>query len=250
MSSYLVIDAENIRIHEEELIYLIIRYQIDVIFVYFDMEKNNIAQHYTDWLFKYPCSLVHVASIGGKNSVDLQISIDVTEWCVRKKEITTVVLASNDRDFFPLCQKLHSLHRRLCLVAHDKINDTLLSVVQCHECLSKIPIDLTILIHCFLLEHKKTLNIPHIKRMLKKINKKKKMLEYSQLYTHICTDWKDIFEVDGIQITLRYSIDHDHEKINTPDTNTNTNSNTGPDPDPEKEKRLEKTPSQIMLERV
>jgi hypothetical protein len=243
MSSYLIIDAENIRIHEEELIYLIIRYQIDVIFVYFDMEKNNIAQHYADWLFKYPCFLVHVPSIGGKNSVDLQISIDVTEWCVRKKEITTIVLASNDRDFFPLCQKMQSLHRRLCLVAQDKINDTLLEVVQCYECLSKIPIDLTILIHCFLLEHKMTLTIPQIKRMLKKINKKKKMLDYPQLCTHLTTDWKDIFDVDGIHVTLRYPLLEAPLLLNAVAVHDEDN-------DAEENEKIRKTPSQIMLARV
>lgn len=223
-SCYLIIDAENIRIHEEELIYLIIRYHIDTIFVYFDMEKNNIAQHYSDWLFKYPCFLVHVPSIGGKNSVDLQISIDITEWCVRKKEITTIVLASNDRDFFPLCQKLHSLRRRLCLVAQDKINDALLAVIQCHEYLSQIPIDLTILIHCFILEQKNKLTIPQIKRMLKKINKKKKMLDYPQLLMHLTDDWNDIFKVEDINVTLRYllgtpvffTLEHDAERAMEP----------------------------------
>ena len=53
MSSYLIIDAENIRICEEDLIYLIIKYKVDKIIIYFDMEKNNISHSYSDWSFKF-----------------------------------------------------------------------------------------------------------------------------------------------------------------------------------------------------
>lgn len=204
MSSYLIIDAENIRICEEDLIYLIIKYKVDKIIIYFDMEKNNISHNYSDWSFKYNCYLVHVPSIGGKNSVDLQISIDLTEWCITQKEIKNIILASNDRDFLPLCIKLKSWDKRIIIVAFQKINDTLRNVIDDFELIGNSSVDLNIILHCFLLENKNLISIVELKKLLKKINKKKKMQDYGNFIENLKSKWNNIFEVCDNNIILNF----------------------------------------------
>lgn len=202
MSSYLIIDAENIRICEEDLIYFIIKYKVDKIIIYFDMEKNNISHSYSDWSFKYNCYLVHVPSIGGKNSVDLQISIDLTEWCITRKEIQSIVLASNDRDFLPLCIKLKNWNKRIIIVAFQKINDTLQHVIDDFELIGNSSVDLNIILHCFLLENKNLISIVDLKKLLKKINKKKKMQDYANFIDNLKSKWNNIFQVSDNNIIL------------------------------------------------
>ena len=204
MSSYLIIDAENIRICEEDLIYLIIKYGIDKIIIYFDMEKNNISSHYVDWSFKYNCYLVHVESIGGKNSVDLQISIDLTELCIRNKEIKTILLASNDRDFFPLCKKVKMLQKKVVIIAFQRVNEMMASIIDDFELIGTHSLDLQIILHCFLLENKTMLSIHFIKKLLKKINKKKRMQDYPNLFENFSLKWNNIFNVVDNNIILKY----------------------------------------------
>jgi hypothetical protein len=203
MSSYLIIDAENIKVCEEDLIFLKIKYGIDEIIIYFDMEKNNISTHYNDWIFKYSCHMIHVESIGGKNSVDLQISIDLTEWCIKNKNIKTIILASNDRDFYPLCHKLKTLQKKMVIVAFQKINETLATIIDSFELIGNIPIDLQIILHCFLIENKTILTLSYLKKLLKKINKKKKMDDYNHLIDNISSKWNNIFDIEENNIILK-----------------------------------------------
>lgn len=175
MSSFLIIDAENLKISEEELLILLSYFpKIEKILIYCDMEKNNILQHYQDWCLKYPCFMIHVPTLGGKNSVDLQISLDMMEYCLaKKKEILHFIMASHDRDFFPLFAKLKFYGKSVSLVVHKEPAFYPLDLVQ--ECLvlKDIPLLVKNVMKCFLLERDRTLSISKIKKNLKKLNLKK-----------------------------------------------------------------------------
>jgi hypothetical protein len=205
MSSILVIDAENIHLKEEELVYIKFFYNIEKIYIYFDMEKNNISQHYIDWIYKYNTFLLNVPSIGGKNSVDLQITIDITEQSILNKNLKNVILASNDRDFFPLCLLLKKYNKKIIIVAYNEICKNILNHIDYKIILNDISIDLKIVLFCFILCNQNNLSIQNLKKIIKKLNKKKKMKNYNQLLENIIL-WNDIFLVIDNIIFLKHTV--------------------------------------------
>lgn len=204
MSSCLFIDAENIRITEEDLLYILMECPIHIIFIYFDMEKNNLSQHYIDWIYKYNCFLINVPSIGGKNSVDLQMSIDITEWAIKEREMKNIIIASNDRDFYPLCATLKKYKKNITIIAYQKISEFITPLIDSSILLFDIPSDIKIIIHCFLLERKSVLSFTYIKKLLKKINKKKKMQDFKNLMVTL-GQFENIFTINDHDIKLSYS---------------------------------------------
>lgn len=194
--SILYIDAENIRIREYHLIYIMILYNISKIFVYSDMNKNNLCQHYIDWCFKYNCFLIHVPSIKGKNSVDMQMTIDITEYCLNNNN-NNILIASNDRDFTPLCLFLKSKNNHVILIAYDKLDDTIIDIVDDYHLINIIPIDLYFIIQCFIIKFTNQMTISQIKKLLKKFNKKKKMKYYTQILFMIQNHYNNIFKLEN-----------------------------------------------------
>lgn len=197
MSSLLVIDAENIRLSEEELIYLSVHHSIDKIIIYSDMSKNNICKNYADWTFKYNhCYMVHVPSIGGKNSVDLQIAVDVIEIAICDRSIKEFLIASNDRDFLPLCKKLVVFQKKVSMIVYESINPVLETFVYKTIFLKHIDSDIKILIKCFILERSFILPTYSIKKIIKKLNLKKKISFYNDIEAYIRSNCNSFFSMD------------------------------------------------------
>lgn len=206
MSTLLFIDAENIHLSESELLYLMIIYKITKIFIYFDMDKNNLIQHYCDWTFKYECFFINVPAIGGKNSADLQISIDILESVYLYKNVKTILLASNDRDFLPICSKIHHYHKTFIIIAQKRVYEAIQRLVN--ECiyLQSIPSDVKIVLLCFLYTRQPTLTISAIKRFVKKINKKKEMEHFGNLEDTV-RNCASLFELQDNVVRIRYEFD-------------------------------------------
>jgi hypothetical protein len=119
-TSLLVIDAENIRIREEELLIIKTLHRIDKILIYLDMQKNNICQHYMSWIYKYNAFFIHVPSLTNKNSVDLKISIDMTEMAIKQHRLKKIFIASNDKDFIPLYLFLKKYKKKVYIIAYNE----------------------------------------------------------------------------------------------------------------------------------
>lgn len=205
MSVCLFIDAENMRLYENELLYLKILYNIDEIFIYCDLERNNIFQHYFDWIKKYKCFFINVSSIGGKNSVDLQISLDIFEKIFKNKKLHTILLASNDKDFYPICNKLLNYKKNIILIVQKHLCKQIQSIVTGFVYLDDISIDLKTILLCFLYIRKNKIQLLNLKKLLKKINKKK-IIDYPNLASNLCL-WNKIFDVNLDEINLKYNFE-------------------------------------------
>ncbi len=64
--------------------------------------------------------MIDVASVNGKNSVDIKLVVDAMEIAYSKDYIDTFVIASGDSDFIPLVVKLNELNRRAWLHVPDR----------------------------------------------------------------------------------------------------------------------------------
>lgn len=205
MTNFLFIDAENMYLSESELLYLNIIYKIDKIFIYFDMEKNNLFQHYSDWTFKYECYFVNVPSYGGKNSVDLQISIDILEHIFLDKNLKSIIIASNDRDFLPICKKIIGYKKKMIIVGSKFLCKDIIDLVDSFVLVDHIPMDLKIILLCFLYMRKNNLSISQIKKLIKKMNKKKNIQEFSKLDQTILK-WHTVFDItENNDVILKYN---------------------------------------------
>jgi hypothetical protein len=195
MPSILFIDAENIRLSDTDREILCARYPIDKILIYGNLEKNNILKHYQHWAMNLGnCFMIHVPSVNGKNSVDLQISVDMMEmyFC---GDLSGAVLVSHDRDFLPVCRKLHGYGLGVVLVCqrlNNGVFDTFTTV-----CLDDIDPDLRIVIYCFLFEGKASLDLVYLNRLLKKLNKRKKMRDFAGIRANVESAWSDHFRLAG-----------------------------------------------------
>jgi hypothetical protein len=205
VDNLLVIDAENIKLTEMDLVYIGCIYPIDEILIYFDMSKNNISSSYIDWSFKYTnCNLIDVPSINGKNSVDLQITIDVFEKITINKKIKNILIASNDRDFYPLCKKCKDRNIDITMIVYSKIHSMLYEFIKDVIILHHISTDERILLKCFIMERSQSMTLSGIKKMIKKLNSKKILSNYQDLHNIILnTCQSTIFYQNGNYI-LKY----------------------------------------------
>ncbi len=70
--------------------------------------------------------MIDVASVHGKNSVDIKLVVDAMEIAYSKNHIDTFVIASGDSDFIPLVVKLNELDRRAWLhIPHAQVSPAL-----------------------------------------------------------------------------------------------------------------------------
>lgn len=206
MPSVLFIDAENIRLSDIDRDILCTLHPVDRILIYGNLEKNNILKHYQHWVMDLEdCSLVHVPSVNGKNSVDLQISVDMMEMYF-SGGMTGAVLVSHDRDFLPVCRKLYGYGLGVVLVcqrSHNASFDAFTTV-----CLDDIDPDLRIVIYCFLFERTASMELVYLNRLLKKLNKKKKMRDFAGLRANLENAWPDHVRLVGDRIVRVSKNDH------------------------------------------
>lgn len=187
MLSVLFIDAENIRLSDTDRDILSTRHPVDRILIYGNLEKNNILKHYQHWVMDLEdCSMIHVPSVNGKNSVDLQISVDMMEMYF-SGGMTNAVLVSNDRDFLPVCRKLRGYGVDVVLVCQRRNNASFDSFTT--VCLDDFDPDLRIVIYCFLFEGAATMELVYLNRLLKKLNKRKKMRDFGGLRANLESAW-------------------------------------------------------------
>ncbi|NDE13761.1 NYN domain-containing protein [bacterium] len=198
MSRVLFIDAENIRLSDTDRDILCSLYPVDRILIYGNLEKNNILKHYQHWVMDLEdCWMIHVPSINGKNSVDLQISVDMMEMYF-SHGMTDAVLVSHDRDFLPVCSKLRGYGLDVVIVCQRQQNTVFDAFTT--VCLNDIDPDLRIVIYCFLFERTASMELVYLNRLLKKINKRKKMRDLTALRTNLETAWRNYFTLVGDKI--------------------------------------------------
>lgn len=196
MSCALYVDGENIKLDEGDFMFLQQRFHIDVVYVYTNPKMTFLT------LFT-PIKIIEVTASPGKNSVDIQIAVDVIE-SLYTSEISHYIIASHDRDFIPLYKKIQGAGRKITVVGHENISETIKENVDDICCMSKeIDTKLKVLLKAFLIQKTKRsyLSLTELKKNIKKMNARKQLTEpvFKNLVGYIESTFSHVFQVEKRQ---------------------------------------------------
>jgi hypothetical protein len=108
-----------------------------------------------------------------KNSIDIQMAIDLIEMSITTDE-ERFVIASHDRDFIPVFSRLREYGKHVSVIGNDEVSTRVVSCVDEVFFTSTIHDHLKICLRAFLIKDKKNrLSLTEFKKNIKKINGRK-----------------------------------------------------------------------------
>jgi len=166
----LFVDAENINLMEEDLFYIVYRFGLSDVRVY---TTPDVAHKYATFHTCLHLSVVEVRTERGKNSIDIQMAIDIIEMSIATDE-ERFVIASHDRDFIPVFSRLREYGKHVSVIGNDEVSARVVSCVDEVFLTSAIHDHLKVFLKAFLVKDKKNrLSLTEFKKNIKKIKGRK-----------------------------------------------------------------------------
>jgi len=214
MSTVVFVDAENIRLNAEDLLFLWFTYKVDVFRIY---TTSSLANHYQNLCLPVHCRLmimdVSRSSRALKNSIDIHLSIDVIQ-SVFSESLDRYIIASHDRDFLPLYHTLKSHGKRVVALGLYSLPDSVCKTVDEVILLSKNDVILISLLRAFLLRRRSYLSLSELKKNLKRLHARREIGSvFRDLIGTIRLSYPHVFDIDHHPLRNQWIIrllDHHH----------------------------------------
>lgn len=174
MSTVLFVDAENIKLEEEDFMFLKHRFSISEAFLYTSPAQTPTYKKYNQAL---NIQIKEVMTSTGKNSVDIQIAVDILE-TLFSGAVERFLVASHDRDFLPVFQKLRLFNKRVIAITSKGLSVKLQPHVDDVFQLSSIDNRFRIIAKALYMRHNRgRLSLTELKKNIKTMNRRKELGE-------------------------------------------------------------------------
>lgn len=193
MASVLYVDAENIKLYEEDFMFLRNKYDIQQIFIYTNHEQaSSCSPTYHPTL---PITTCWVSTQSKKNSLDICMSIDIIE-SVFHHSYAHYLVASHDRDYLSLYKKLETYQKKVTVIGYQPLSPQLHMIHT--EILGQMDPVLRVLLKAFLVQHRRDyLSVTELRKNIKKLNLRKLMPtdDFKNIVSYIENQWSQYFFV-------------------------------------------------------
>lgn len=225
METVLFVDAENIRLYEEDFYWLAYYrvHNLKHIYIYLDSSKANSNITFYEEMKKH--FFITICDVSGckKNAVDIQIAIDLIEFAyTHPRETTSIMIASNDADFFLIYKKLKDLEWCVGFIfLNEACRKSSPIMYTNHDVYTILLNELTFeeraIMKCFLWRHTSFMSINYLKKTLKLLRLRKQM--HPDIYRDIVYYMKKRSALFHVQlnkhpkIIIRFKIFKNHQDI-------------------------------------
>ena len=202
METFLFVDAENIRLYEEDFYWLVCHRipNLKHIYIYLDSTKaNSNIRFYEEMKEHFFITICDVACGCKKNAVDIQMAIDLIEFAyTHPRETTTIMIASNDADFFLIYKKLIDLEWDIGFIFLNEAcrNSSPMKDVST-ILLNELTFEERVIMKCFLWRKTSFMSINYLKKTLKLLGLRKQMDQdiYRNMVDYL-KNRRELFHID------------------------------------------------------